>query len=321
MKIIVVQIGRIGDTVLTTAMFRAIAAAVPGAEIHALVSARGWPVLRNNPRIKKVLVYRKDPFSLLLLLLRLRLACYDWWIDPKGHPSTESSFFASAGGARNKVGYNKPGGGPFTIPLPFNEGNIDLHAVERNMQCCAALGVPPHADARPELFPLPLLQETIRGRYIANGTKTVLVNVSAGDRSRYWTIDKWAEVAGFCLSKGLRVLVTFPPHDAEMAQRLKALQPGITLFDSITIQDVIALVPLVNLVVTLDTSVVHIASAFNVPQIALFPDVDWNVKKFRPLSDNSVVIMPENGSSVESVKVQRVVDAVEKMLSEIGDVK
>jgi ADP-heptose:LPS heptosyltransferase len=71
--------------------------------------------------------------------------------------------------------------------------------------------------------------------------------------------------------------------------------------------------PLVNLVVTLDTSVVHIASAFDVPQIALFPDVEWNLKKFRPLSSLSVVVQPEKGEMVSTIPVERVIGEIEKL--------
>ena len=108
MKILIVQIGRIGDMVLTTPMFRAIAEYLPAAEIHVLTSPRGFPVIDNNPRITKRLLYTKDLLSLPRTIARLRAEEFDVWIDPKDHPSGEGSVLASWSGASSKIGFDKP---------------------------------------------------------------------------------------------------------------------------------------------------------------------------------------------------------------------
>jgi ADP-heptose:LPS heptosyltransferase len=72
-------------------------------------------------------------------------------------------------------------------------------------------------------------------------------------------------------------------------------------------------------VVTPDTSVVHIASAFNVPQVALFPPVEWNLHKFRPLSDRSVVLQPSEGAPLASIRTEDVIEAMENLLQLGGD--
>jgi ADP-heptose:LPS heptosyltransferase len=313
MKILIVQIGRIGDTVLTTPMFSAVAKQFPGARIHALVSPRGAPVLRGNPHVKKVIVYRKDPFSFLYIFLRLRLTGYDWLIDPKDHASREGALLARICRAKNKVGYNRQGEKTFSICIPSHDENAALDAVTRNLACLKPLGVPGNAGCRPELFPDARLAKKIRDTYLQDAATTVVLNISAGDASRYWTFEKWAETAAFCLAGGLRVLVAFQPSDGKIARALKILQPGVVLYRSSTISEIIALMPLVNLVVTLDTSVVHIASAFDVPQIALFPDVEWNLKKFRPLSSLSVVVQPEKGEVVSTIPAEKVIREIEKL--------
>jgi ADP-heptose:LPS heptosyltransferase len=315
MKILVVQIGRIGDTVLTTPLFRAIKQALPDAEIHVLASRTGAPVLVDNPRVKKIIVYRKDPFSLFLLLVRLQFSHYDWLIDPKDHPSTESSFIAGICRAKNKVGYNKPGSGVFIHAIPSNEENYNLHATERNLVCLKPLGFPMFSELRPELFFDRALQEKIRVEVFSGPQKSTLLNISAGHEIRYWTAENWAAVARYCINKGLRSILVHKPRDAHLAQKILELSPGLRIFHSSSIRDIVAIVPLVCCVVTLDTSVVHIASAFDVPQVALFLDVEWNLIKFRPLSGMSAAILPEKGMPVSSIPAGRVIDEVEKMLT------
>jgi heptosyltransferase-3 len=314
MKILIVQIGRIGDTILATPMFRAIKQALPGAEISVLVSMRGFPVLKGNPNIKKVIVYRKDPASLLFLFLRLRLVKYDWWIDPKDHSSRESSLLARIARAANKAGYNREGEKIFSFGISSQDENKALHAVMRNLDCLKPLGISCHEELRPDLIPDARLEKKILGKILPDDKKTVLLNISAGDAPRYWPVEKWAGVAAFCLARGMQVLLVHKPQDARFAENIRKLQPKIQIFHSPTILHIIALMPHMRLVVTPDTSIVHIASAFDVPQIALFPDVEWNLKKFRPLSRCSVVLQAENGEAVSSIPAERVIGEIEKII-------
>jgi ADP-heptose:LPS heptosyltransferase len=317
MKILIVQIGRIGDMVLTTPMFRALADHVPGAEIHVLASPRGLPVLQGNPHVKKVIVYRKDPFSRLAIIFRLWRTRYDWLIDPKDHQSREGALLARISRAKNKVGYNGDGGQTFSIGIPSQNENAALHAIARNLASLRPLGVSCDAGNRPDLFPDALLQKEIRRQFPHDGAAIVLLNISAGKIIRRWSVEKWAQAAAFCLARGLRVLISCQPSDARDAAELHALQPGAAIYHSSTINDMIALMPLVNLVVTPDTAVVHIASAFNVPQIALFPSVEWNLNKFLPLSSLSVVVQPEKGEPVCTIPAEKVLGEIKKMLETI----
>jgi heptosyltransferase III len=316
MKILVVQIGKIGDMVLTTPLFREIHRHFPGARVNALVSHRGAPVIRGNPNVSKILVYRKDPLRLLFLLIKLRFTQYDFLIDPKDHFSTESALLARMSGAKITIGFNKAENTVFSRPLPAREENYAMHAAARNLLPLKLMGISKSLSDRPELFPDPILQTGICERYGALKGKTILLNISAGDACRLWEEQKWREVAGICLKKGFQVFLSFQPKDAAMAGNIQRQQPGVILFHSASIRDMVALVPLVSLVVTPDTSIVHIASAFNIPQVALFPPVEWNLNKFRPLSDLSVVVQPKEGEAIAAIRAEDVVRAVETIVNQ-----
>jgi ADP-heptose:LPS heptosyltransferase len=311
MKILIVQIGKIGDMVLTTPLIRGVAENIQDAEIHVLLSRRGLPVVLGNPHIKKTMLYRKDPAHLLALIAGIRFARYDMWIDPKDHYSTESAMLARLSGVKMKIGFNALQSRVFSHAIPSQQENFALHAVQRNYAPLKLLGSVIDPAARPQLFPDPNLSEAIRKEYGPWDKKTALLNISAGDACRFWDIDKWSETAGRCIERGLRMLISFQPSHKTMALQLQQLQPTARLFHSNSINDLIALVPMVQLVITPDTSVVHIASAFNIPQIALFPAVEWNLRKFRPLSDTSVVVQPRRGEALTTISAQNVTDALD----------
>jgi ADP-heptose:LPS heptosyltransferase len=311
MKILVVQIGRIGDTILTTPVFRAISEAMPDAQIHALVSQRGVPIVKNNPRLKKIFVYKKDPVSLLSLLVRLRFERYDWWIDPKDHYSREGSLLVRLGGAKNSVGFNRTDKMRFTYGVPSQQELFALHGVERNIATLAFLGIRNVQSIIPELFVDPHRQQTPAFQNSSPDAKRILFNISAGDESRYWPVESWIESARYCLSQGYQVFAVSDPTDNGNAGALRTGAPGITLYNTPAIDDVIALMPHVHLVVTPDTSIVHIASAFNIPQIAFFPDVEWNYRKFRPLSRRSIVLRPGSGETIRTITSGEVNQAID----------
>lgn len=73
-----------------------------------------------------------------------------------------------------------------------------------------------------------------------------------------------------------------------------------------------------SLVITPDTSVVHLCAAFNIPLVAVFPNVKWNLDKFYPLSDYSEVIISDNNVSVNDVNAETLTNAFNKLLDRIN---
>jgi ADP-heptose:LPS heptosyltransferase len=313
MKILIVQLGKIGDMALTTPLFKAIMEKIPHAKIHVLASHRGVVVIDNNPHVQKIFTFRKDPFRLPALLLQFLLGQYDVWIDPKDHFSTESSLLVRLCRPIMSVGFNKNGQKIFSHSLS-TEAMPNQHVVNINMLALKPLGISKGPVTLPELFPEPSLQYAIRKRYLTEDKNTILLNISAGNSYRYWIKEKWAEIAGFLSKKGFRVLISCAPPDLALAKSIHEYEPSAQIFYSSSIKDIIALMPDIKLVITLDTSIVHIASAFNTPSIALFPGSDWNLTKYRPLSELSIVIQPDKEGEVASISVGEVEKAIESLV-------
>jgi len=311
MKILIVQIGRIGDMVLTTPMFRAIGDHLPDAEIHVLTSSRGLSVIFNNPRIAKTHLYRKNLLTLPQLVTRLRGQNYDIWIDPKDHSSGEGALLASLSGAKRKIGFNKPGQRVFDIAIPPAKANYELHASDRNLRTLSSLIPidPALLDSRPELFVDPNCN-------IPLDPGTVVINISAGNPSRYWPADRWSTLIAECTRLSLPVALMFDPADHAAAKEIAAHGGNCLLLDTPTIHHAIAAVNKAALVISPDTSVVHIAAAFNIPVIGLYPRVEWNLKKFHPLSDRSAAILPEETQTFQDIPAESVIKQLHLFIAE-----
>jgi ADP-heptose:LPS heptosyltransferase len=339
MKILVVQIGRLGDVILLTPMVRALKQKFPQSEIHFLAGRKNAVMLEGNPHVSRVFIFEKNPFKIISLLLILRREKYDLWIDPKDHYSTESSLLARFSGAKKKVGCNRKGTNIFDVQVEFGDALKTLHTVERNLLAVQFLKIN-HLNIRPELPLLPssekfvaeFLKENLKrglemdSRLRGNDKrdevfKKVVVNISASTESRYWHQEKWMELFKNDVFKNAQIFLTFVPEDGVKAEELLKATPVVKLFRSRSIWDVVSLVAGADVVITPDTAVVHIAAAFDKPIVALFPAQEWNFYKFRPLSTHAEELFKE-GRSIPEIPVSEVVEAVGRIfVVEVWDFK
>ena len=65
MKILIVILGRIGDMILATPMFNELVRHYPDAEIYVLAGRQNNIIVQNNPVLKKVIIFNKNPFFIL----------------------------------------------------------------------------------------------------------------------------------------------------------------------------------------------------------------------------------------------------------------
>ena len=185
----------------------------------------------------------------------------------------------------------------------------------------AAFGIDPAArDWRPELLVSPELREAAAARWRSVATHTagqrVLINVSAGAASRQWQVEKYAAVIGH-IRKRLPdsvVLVTGAPNERDRIERV-AEKSGATPAITPSLKEAFALVATADFVLTPETSIVHAASAFRRPAVALYrhrESLRWGLH-------------PEFGENVENsentlltLEVPPVLAAIDRVLARRG---
>jgi ADP-heptose:LPS heptosyltransferase len=63
-----------------------------------------------------------------------------------------------------------------------------------------------------------------------------------------------------------------------------------------------------DLLISPDTSAIHIADAFRVPVLGLYPAVEWNYRSWQPVATASVAVRPLSGD-VGDIDVRQVMEA------------
>jgi ADP-heptose:LPS heptosyltransferase len=116
----------------------------------------------------------------------------------------------------------------------------------------------------------------------------VVVHPGASVASRRWPADRFAEVARHLAAKGRHVVVTGGPDErvlAESVARQANLPESAVLAGRLGLGDLAALVADAALVISNDTGVGHLATAYGTPSVLLFgptPPQTWGPPADRP---------------------------------------
>lgn len=309
MNCLFVQLGRIGDLILLTPTFDALKSEY-GAHVTLLSGPNNYPIVANHDSIDHIIILDKSPAKIPFTLPRLLLKRYDYWIDPRVHISNEGRILASLSRSRRKIGYNPP-----NLKVIFSDSlpeNIETyHHVQIGLNSLIPLGY-----KMPEYFPKPSLPLNEKSEIkIQDFTKNInnftLINISASKEHKMWHDNYWSEFIRAHVNTLEPIVICSAPHDKHRAEQIKS-DSGVSalIFSSTEICDVVSLIYRAKLLITPDTSLVHIAAAFNKPVLALYSGLNEFYVKFRPLSDIAISVRANSGDpGIKSISIEKLTQA------------
>jgi ADP-heptose:LPS heptosyltransferase len=177
MRVLVVKRDKLGDLLLSSAVFAHMKAMRPQIELHLLANDYNAWVARDDPALARTWIFRRvrdagrlrpgAAITQLPLLLQLRRARFDWAIAMGGEESPRAVRRAIATGARRVVAYVRdPGryGRRLTDPLPEPPGG---HEIARMLGLLAPLRIAPPAHMPVPAYRWPAEGAAFAGRWLA----------------------------------------------------------------------------------------------------------------------------------------------------------
>lgn len=310
-KICIVQLGRIGDLILSTPLFKTIKDAYPGTELHVLAGRNNFFFLNDYPLVDKVHIHSKRPVKTIRLLWRLRQERFDLWIDPKDHHSTESRIFVRLARPRESIGFNRGNEKLYTHSVKSNKEQYNDHAIDRFLNTVAFLDIKPSLK-QPVLFCSKTAEEKI-GSFLKERSisRYCHINISASKPVRLWEEDKWRALIKLLEEKEITCMISAIKRDIPQAKRLEAGAEKSRFYPTDSLEDLFSLVNHAAIVVSPDTATVHIASAFNRPTVGLYADCGWNLNSFSPRAEKSAMIINKKSDTlIKDIEVSDVFNAV-----------
>ncbi len=316
------MLGRIGDMILFTPFIEILKSKFPNSEIDVICSSHNYPIIENNPKINKIIKYTKKLWNYFSIISKLISQKYDIYIDSKDHYSTESYIFSRIVRAKTKIGFAKENHNNFHYKISKSSPIAKKHFSLKTMQPFEYLDI-----EIPKNPPKPILYENLNSKYDVSNFITTLpaksikvhINISASKTIRMWSNENWLKIANkFKDNANIVFIVTCEPIHLHLAEQL--ISKNVYHFASRNISDIISLIKECDIVISPDTSIVHIASAYNKPIIALYTNKDQNYTSFAPLSDIQYSVFPTNGrGNINDIQAEAVIHHFQELLNILQD--
>ena len=323
-RVLFIRPEKLGDMVISLPVFHNLKRLYPHLELYTISSPRNIAIIREDERIKSNFLYTKKIFHDIAMVRKIRTLQVDAVVDMVCDDSVTALLLtqlSSLSAWRIGVGKNL-----HTKYYDFNylyRTEDGAHVIENTLKLLTAFGIDSDSlDGHVTPTIGPEHRKTAED-YIAsvNGSASsalIGINISAGRPTRVWPDEKNEELIARLLKrfKSSRIVISSDPGERERAvalasrfeKRVDPLPKGLNLLE------VSAIISRMTLLITPDTSLVHIARACNVPVVGLYTQFGKNFTLWKPYDQEGGAVISGNDYNIFDIEVKEVFDEVVKLL-------
>jgi len=321
-KFLFVRNDRIGDVLVSTPIIHVLKQHYPNAVIDFLLSTKNHFVLENEPLVRKRWVYNKRIAPTLRLTRAIRRERYDFVVDLFDGTSTTSSVVCAVAGGRWTVGLAKENDFVYDITVRMLSRK-DSHIVDRLARLLDAFGI----DSSKEDLSLKYRTSPASGSTVdaffrnehLDGGFVVGINISAGSNARFWGVQNFQDLIRR-IEKDQpesRILLLCKQEDRARAVSISEPFDNVTLAPETQSFDLFAaFVQRLHLLITPDTSAVHLAVAFQVPSVVLYVQSNKELGIWSPYRTESETLVTDV-DDLSTISIDEVYCAVRRLLARI----
>lgn len=273
-RILVIQLRRLGDVILTTPALAALKREFPESKLDFLVEAPGAEAVAGHPAIDEILTYEAPGLpETLSWIMKVRARNYDWVIDFLANPRT--AMITALSGAAVKAGpAHVRRSWAYNVGLKQSEQTC--YAADEKIRWLSALGV--RSGTEPALPTLHLV-----GNEGETANVVGLVPPSRKE-TRRWPAASYARLGRLLREKhGCTLKVFWGPGEKELADEVvRGIGQGASAIpETRAIKDLARELASCRVVVTNCAGPKHVAVALGVPTVTIHGSSDpaaWNPK-------------------------------------------
>ncbi|MEN6374941.1 MAG: glycosyltransferase family 9 protein [Smithella sp.] len=335
-RILIIQLGDIGDVVWGIPAYCSVKLAHPQAELFLLTREPFGDLLLDDPHITRVFQVKKNLRDALSLLWQLRKLLLDLVIDLRADDrGAYTSFFS---GAKMRAALFYPG---LSWRNRFFTHLVDpepakarvLGAAEQSLKIIRGLGIKEETSV-PRITVSAESEQRVHQIVAAEKivAKKGWVSINPFSRWSYkeWGMEKWRQLVSSIWEKyGLPSLIVGSQEERERAAELfrNTPSPIYNLAGKTSLKEITALLKMSRLHIGVDSAAPHIAAAVGTPTITIYGPSDW--RDWAPPGEKNKVVLPDMNCSpchqkgcegsglsrcLETIDAYQVMAAVEELL-------
>lgn len=299
-KIAIFQTSFIGDSVLTTPLVKKTAKLFPDSKIVVITRPQTDEIFRPMKEVSEVILNDKKGWNKLAGIWKtaqaIKKAGVDIILVP--HRSFRSALIAWLSGVPVRIGFTSSEGWfLYTKTVPFS---WMIHDAERNLSLLQGIVKEKFTAEKLNMRYTPSAEENVaRLMKDFNLEGKTLVGIHAGSAwpTKCWPMDYFVKlISRLQTEMGVQVvLVGGGKKDADLGEKICQLSEGhaANLCGKTSLSDLMALMEHFKLFITNDSGPMHIATAFDVPTLAIFGPTTRELGFF-PYGEGHRVLEVEN---------------------------
>jgi len=317
-NILFLRYDRIGDMVITTPVFRELKLAYPEINITVLASKANQCVLLNNPYVDLVITNHKNNLLKdLPTLLVLRKEKFDVCVEFDHSVIPHAILRLRIIKPRKIISVIKEGrygvkGDELKLYDYFTEKPKDTHFRDIWLNTLNPFGVTPKSKQY-DLF----CSDQQKGNavdFLSQFQKKIIIgiNLEGAVKGKKITSDKLEEICRgiFHINREVQIILLSSPklysNIVRISQKMN-LPYVVPSYKTVSVLDVAALIQNLQLIITPDTSIVHIASAFNIPIVSIHEKNNQSYHLFKPKSQNSRTVFSEFSDRLDGYNIDKII--------------
>jgi len=263
---------------MTTPAISALREGFPKAHVAYVVEKPYRFLVEGNPKLNEVIILPEEKTiqKFIKFIKGIRKEKYDLILD--FHCGPRASLITLFSGAKLKIGYRiKYRSIIYDLSLPRNKEEGYFHSVENHINLIRALGV--KINALPSLdLPQALKEEEEKVETFIqdnklNGSKIIVLHISAGNKFRDWGTENLTQLAKLLArQEGIKIVLIGEKEDQQAEEEIlrRSNLPLLSLVGKLNLRELRELISRSALFVGPDSGPMHIAASTSTPIVAYF---------------------------------------------------
>lgn len=265
--------GKIGDMIVNSLMFREIKKVYPDIKIGVIARGAAIDIIKDNPNVDKIYEYYKDRKKIKDLALKIKEEKYDLLIDFSEMLRVNQMMLINLCRARINIGLDRKGWELFDLSI---ESGKDFkwteHITKRYLAYLIKLGLKKeNIDVSYDIY----LKDEKRYEVFFNEikeSKKLILNPYGASKHKSFSIETLENIITYLKDKDIAIILTYFGDKYKELEFLEKKYNYVYIPKKIeSILDTAILIKKGDYVISPDTSIVHIASAFNKKMITVYP--------------------------------------------------
>jgi len=284
--VLMIQLGHIGDLVVSLPVVRALKESAPNGKLVVAVREVAREIIEDCPWVDEIISVdkkKRSPWGQVryqsAFFKRLRDYRFDYVVDIR--PGSRGSFLAWMSGAPIRAGHFDPRPKRNWMNRMFTHllrpGEWDgIYAAEQNLRVVEPLGLRIRGRI-PELIVAPSKKERVsrllREEHVPLEKPLVALHPFCRRKLKEWPLESWMLLTKRIYEeRDCALVMTCAPEDRQSAERFmsKCEVPIRDLAGKTSLGELPALLQACSLLIGIDTAAVHIAAAVGTPTVTFF---------------------------------------------------